>query len=159
MGMIGEVAKLVGMTEQYNAEDRASRQRERELRSDKTVAEFSSADTLVRGVQDAGLVREDGSKQRAAQFVAYSNSGVDATVGTAADVQAYTAATAEHDARTASNNAVRDAWGLRRTAAKLGREADAARDEPQSKTTGRVLGSLGQSSKVVGEGMKLGMAG
>src|SRR5262245_36748570 len=48
----------------------------------------SAADALQRGAVDTGRLREQGGELINRQKVAYANSGVDPTVGTAANVQA-----------------------------------------------------------------------
>lgn len=74
-----------------------------------------SVDALRRGSIAAGFQRMQGSALVAKQRVAYSNSGVDATVGTPADVAAGSLAFNEFDALTLENNAAREALGHKRT--------------------------------------------
>lgn len=75
------------------------------------LAELAAVDARARGAQEAGLARMAGSKLVAEQHVAYATSGVDATVGTPAQVMADTKAMAELEALTIKNNAAREAWG------------------------------------------------
>ena len=154
MGVVGEFGKFIGMGEQWREEDLASKRRETELRLDSTVSRYAALDAGARGALAAGLARQQGTKLGAKQRVAFSNSGVDATVGTAADVIAETAMLTELDANTIRNNAAREAWGHKRTADKQTQEADFARDEPQRKMVGRIFATIGQSANVVGSAVK-----
>jgi len=60
-----------------------------------------------------GRRRAQGSLLGARQRLALSNSGIDAEVGTAADVQASNEVLTELDAMTLKNNAAREAWGFK----------------------------------------------
>ncbi len=67
----------------------------------------------LKGKQEAGELRSQGSAVADAQFNAYAAAGIDPTSGTAAAVQADTAAQAELDAQTRENNAALEVWGYR----------------------------------------------
>ena len=77
-------------------------------------AHEASVDATNRGVLEAGGARMGASAMAARQAVAYSASGVDETVGTAANVQSATKAAGELEALTAENNAAREAWGYKK---------------------------------------------
>lgn len=90
--------------ENQRIRDQGQLERERDL--------HMAADALARGAVDAGRLRQQGSALIDSQKVAYANSGVDSTVGTAANVQQGTAADVELDAQTLKNNAAAEAWGF-----------------------------------------------
>jgi hypothetical protein len=103
-----------------------------------------AADALQRGAVDAGRLRELGGELISRQKVAYANSGVDPTVGTAANVQAGTAADVELDVQTRKNNAAAEAWGFDQHRAQAFTEAQYKTSANQRKTVGTVLGGGGQ---------------
>lgn len=107
-------------------------------------ANFAAADAVDRGNQQVGRIRKQGTDLVAAQRGAYANSGVDPTVGTAADVQADTATITEQDARTATNNAAREAWGFRQQAAKFEQEKRLEESRNNAKQAGTWLTALGR---------------
>ncbi len=86
-----------------------------------------------------GKVRMLGGKTAAAQNVAYANSGVDASTGTAAAVQANTAAQTELDAQTVKNNAAREAWGFKVKQ----QEAKRTYDAKMAQGTATIVGGAG----------------
>lgn len=155
MGVVSEAAKFLAVS-QTDDEDQDSRRREKELRLDQGASGFLALDAQQRGEAAAGLAAMSGTRLGARQRVAYTTAGVDASVGTAADVIAETAMTSELDRNTIRNNAAREAWGHKRTAEKLGKEADLARDEPNRKVLGRVLAVTGAAANVVGSAAKMG---
>lgn len=77
------------------------------------MAEISARDTLQRGA-DAGAERRMQARRVAAQQTErMSAMGVSTTSGTPLDILTETAGYGELDALTASNNAQREAWGIR----------------------------------------------
>lgn len=103
-----------------------------------------AADALQRGAIESGRLRSMGSDMIARQQVGYANSGVDPTIGTAANVQAGTAAAAELDAQTAKNNAAAEAWGFDQHRAQAYDQLKAKNDESIRKGVGSILGGGGQ---------------
>jgi hypothetical protein len=77
------------------------------------VLRYNALQAGEKGRFEAGKLRMSGAMLAAKQKVAYAASGVDSTVGTAASVQANTAALTELDAMTAENNAAREVWGYK----------------------------------------------
>lgn len=70
---------------------------------------------------EIGRIKSAGTALGAEQRVAYTAAGVDPTVGTAAAVQADTAAQAALDAQTAKNNEAIAQWGFRQNIATIRR--------------------------------------
>lgn len=111
MGVWGAIIQGVLSVDSSIVEGQAAK---RQADRNTQQANEAATDATNRGVLEAGGARMAGSAAAARQAVAYTASGVDATVGTAANVQAGTKALAELDALTAENNAAREAWGYRK---------------------------------------------
>lgn len=139
VGLIFAASALYGAYSSYKAgQDNAGRER-----ANARLAAKAAADALQRGEQAAGRARYATSRRVAAQRTAYARSGVDANAGTAADVQAETAAIGEYEAQLEKNNAYREAMGY----AEQGRQFDeSARDAEKAGlfgAVGAVVGALG----------------
>lgn len=117
--------------------------RAKQAQQNKDLADRAAADALARGAGEAGKMRAAGSDLAAQQMVAFANSGVDASVGTAANVQASTKAKAELEALTLENNAAREAWGYKKHGLQFETQAgiDAARRNREA--AGTLLGAAG----------------
>lgn len=134
-------AASVGMTvDKNNREGAAS---DEEGRQNQALANSAAADAVARGTAAAGVARIRGTLLGAKQNVAYANSGVDAGVGTAADVQGSTAAMSELDAKTLENNAAREAWGFKTHGMQFAQAAELGRTRRSNENVGTVLGGLG----------------
>ncbi len=118
--------------------------RDRESAINVQIAQGAQADALRRGGVDAGKIRQKGSRIAEEQKVAYANSGVDSSVGTAANVQADTAAISELDAQTAKNNAAREAWGFGMKAEQLQGERTLNRKRADSARVALAVNSFNQ---------------
>jgi hypothetical protein len=116
------------------------------------LSEFAARDALQRGAVEAGQARIAGSKMAGRQKVAYAASGVDPTVGTAAQVQAETAATSELEAATIENNAAREAWGFRRFGVKYQQQAALDSRRHGYRQAGTALSGLARLSKYADKG-------
>lgn len=108
------------------------------------LANDAAADSLIRASRDAGAVRSAGSQVAAQQFVAFTNSGVDASVGTAANVIASTDAQSELAALTVENNAAREAWGYKKHGIAFQTQAGINSARTNREIAGTALGALGQ---------------
>ena len=108
------------------------------------LANTATADAFRRGSQEAGDIRQGGAKLAARQHVAFAASGVDASVGTAADVISSTAAGAELEALTVENNAAREAWGYKKHGLAFQTQAGLDASRRNRETAGTVLGAIGQ---------------
>lgn len=75
------------------------------------LATMQAQDATTRGDRTAGQIQRQGKQMIGSQRAALAAQGVDVNSGSAADVQAGTAAMTAHDALTAKNNAWREAWG------------------------------------------------
>ena len=107
------------------------------------MANEAASDALARGARDAGALRMAGSQVAARQMVAFANSGVDATVGTAANVQAGTKANAELEALTTENNAAREAFGYKKHGLDFQAQAGINASRTNREIAGTILGTAG----------------
>lgn len=127
-----------------------------QLRKSWLGSEMNAADSLEQGGVQAGRLRQRGSQVLAQQQVAWANNGIEATVGTPADLASATALAAELDAQTAKNNARREALGHRRAA-----DADRLKwkqmvDQESADTTARGIALTGSLLKDLTGGAKDG---
>lgn len=126
--------------------------KQKEAVENATMAREAAADATARGNQEAGRTRIKASQLIGAQKTAYAASGVDSTVGTAADVQASTRMVSELDAKTIENNAAREAWGFRKQGSRFTGEAARIRTRGDAKIAGTLLGALGGGIGSYGKG-------
>lgn len=84
-----------------------------EWNTNDALAQYNARLARQQGGVKEEAIRTQGAATEAQQGVAYANSGVDSGVGTAAQVQANTAAQTELDAQTQANNTARQAWGFK----------------------------------------------
>lgn len=138
-GIVEGATQLWGSIEGANAEiDAAKRQSYRERQQ----ADMAIRSAQERGAFEAGRQRRKGTEVAAEQRSAYTASGVDATQGTAAAVQADTAALSELDAQTLSINAAREAWGYREQKRQIGENFQATAKNANQKGTAGAIGGL-----------------
>lgn len=123
------------------------------------LANAAATDALQRGAQEAGAQRMAGSELAARQMVAFANSGVDATVGTAANVQAGTKARAELDALTAENNAAREAFGYKKHGLDFQTQAGLDASRRGREIAGTVLSTAGSVGTAYAKNKKSGGSG
>ena len=150
VGAMFKVAGTVNDTMQKNAE---SMKNEIELKRQAQLAQGQAIDAESRGGVIAGQAREKGSQTIAAQRVAFSAGGVDASVGTAADVAGGTRLMSEVDANTIQNNAAREAWGHREVSNNLATQAGLEEGKRAENTFGGVLSSASTVVSAIGGGL------
>lgn len=105
-----------GMTQIFTALPAAAAAQQ--ANNDQYNRERVQADTAISQAQEqgayaSGRARIQGGQLAAKQRTAYADSGVDATTGTAAQVQSNTAALSELDAQQASINSAKQVWGYK----------------------------------------------
>ncbi len=120
------------------------------------LAKDAAAASLQRGAEEAGAIRNAGGQLQQAQAFAYANSGVDVSVGTAANVIASTAAASERDAVTAENNAMREAWGYKRHGIQFQQQAGLNASRRNREVAGTVLGAAGSIASEYAKNSKKG---
>jgi hypothetical protein len=116
------------------------------------LADRNASDVRQLGAAQAGQLREKGAQVEGEQKVALASSGVDVSSGSAANLFATTASTAEVDALTARNNAAKRAWGFDVEAATDRARASLARRKSFLGPLGSILGSAGQIAGMKGLG-------
>lgn len=120
--------------------------------------EQAQADAAIQGAQDkgayeSGKARILSASTAAKQKVAYANSGVDPTSGTAADVQADTSALGELDAQTLAIKAAREVYGYQEGKKQSKEEWYARKGNMERKFASAELGGL---AKFAASGGSLG---
>jgi hypothetical protein len=152
MGFAAPFAAIAGTGLELIANESETRAKEKEARENARLAQRAAVDALERGAREAGQARMGTSRLVAQQRVAYANSGVDPTVGTAARVQAETRAMGELDARTLENNAAREAWGFRTYGLKYRDQAQLEATRGANRAAATVLGGVGRFAGSFGSG-------
>lgn len=122
-------------------------ERGRALELSAAMSEMAAADVLQRGAQQEQRLRMATERQIGQQRVGAAVSGVEGTVGTAADIMADTRLISELDAETIRNNAARAAWGYRVEAEQQRRAAGTAR---ASGIIGGVGGLVSSGTTILG---------
>lgn len=151
-GIAGGVAGGVGGSMSLSDKWAAESDKAEELRLDALGKDREAADAIGRGRKEAGVKRMQATQLIAKQRQAYIASGVDPTVGTAANVMADTRLMTAHDARTAEDNAYREAFGHKKEAANLRRdqkkldERNADHGRKAVEVVSSILGSAGSYS-------------
>lgn len=148
---MGALAGVVQMGMAIKSGEDEGRIRKEEEKLNLSMAADAANDAVRRGNTEAGQTRAQGSKLIGQQKVAFANSGVDATVGTPADVMADTRVMSELDAKTQENNALREALGFKRYGTKYQQQAALDATRSANRTAGSVLGGVGQVADSLGK--------
>lgn len=115
-----------------------------EWNTNRALADYGGRAARLQGQIEEGKVRQQGGELQAQQKVAYENSGVDSTVGTAAAVQADTGARTEENAQVVRNKAAREAWGFKVQNEQSHQQYKQRVGAAQNKMVGSVLTGAGQ---------------
>lgn len=151
--MSGIIEGSVGMfmaPEEARAEQQALKLK---YERDVQAADLAIESAREKGAWESGKARILGEKLGREQMVAYANSGVDASSGTAAQVLGNTAALSELDAQQLAINAAREAWGYREQKKQLKENRDLEAGNINRKAIGQGLGSF---SKALGGWLSFG---
>lgn len=97
--------------------------------------------------QDAARVRGEASQVIGQQRAAFGASGIDASVGSAANLAAYSRQQAELDALRLKNNAAREAWGIRTQAQEVLRQGRMEKKNSRVAAVGTIMGGLSGSAQ------------
>lgn len=146
----GALTNVAGTGLELSAEIQESDAKRAELRHNARLADLAGADATARGMAEGGRERMKGSQSVARQFVAYANSGVDPTQGSAARTQEWTKAVSELDAQTIQNNAAREAWGFKAKADEMRTEEKNERRRSENRRFATVLGGAGRLASSFG---------
>lgn len=115
-------------------------------RNNQILAEQAAQDALRRGEEESTAARRRGDQVLGAQRAAQAASGLDLTVGTAAELQDQTSFFSQQDQRTARMNAAREAWSKRAQGANYSAQGDAAARQGNLTAAGSLIGSASQVS-------------
>lgn len=150
MKVLGGVADLAGSGIALGEQVKADAFNAGELRKEARAAELNAVDALSQGEAAAGRMRSDASALIARQRVLFSNSGVDATVGTPVQVAAGSRMYSELDAEVTRNNARRKAFGYKETSRKAEAQIQRIAETSEARgaawmanSFGTILGSFG----------------
>lgn len=150
MGWVSAIMSGVGAANEVYDNSKTTQLSVAEQKDNQQMAYEASADAVRRGNIESGQTKIAGGKLVGEQKVAYANSGVDATVGTPASVIADTRAISDIDAKTAQNNAAREAWGFRKHGVKYGQQASLEAVRGSNKNTASILGGVGGVARGIG---------
>jgi hypothetical protein len=120
--------QLVGAGMQMYDNSVAETQRAENANYNRHLALDAAADSIARG------------------SVAFGASGVDGSVGTAAEAQGATRMMSELDAKTQENNAFREAWGFQTKAQQIRRQSQLDHQAYIGKQWGTALGGIGSAA-------------
>lgn len=143
MGAAGIMGQVAALGFQLRGDEAEARAKDKESVENTGMAIEAATDAHNRGAEEAGRQRVQGAQLVARQKVAYANSGVDSSVGTAAAVQSSTQQLSEVDAKTIENNATREAWGYRKHGLKFQQQAELDRVRRGNERGGKILTTLG----------------
>lgn len=140
-GIVSGLGEMVLGGMQAEAEHKAN---QLQLERDRAAATAGMQQAQDKGAFEQTQIRAAGGELAAEQRVAYANSGVDASVGTAAEVQANTVAATELDAQQAKNNAAREVWGFRQQKKQAYEAWETNTGNINRKAAGTILGGAGK---------------
>jgi hypothetical protein len=144
-GLIGQFVNMGfdmfgAQVEKDEAHRAADIERDREFQR----ANLAIAGAQEKGAYESGKARLMSAQMQAKQKQAYTAAGVDATQGTAAAVQADTAALGEKDAKMLAVNAAREVYGYR---VQKTQAAENANERKRLASTKQTMASLGAVTK------------
>ncbi len=140
-GIASSIFDTYNAVEKYGADTKAA---VRQSEMNQAMLGYNARQARLQGAAKQGQLLIQGGQLQAKQNLAYSNSGIDATTGTAAAVQADTAAQTQLDAQTAKNNAAREAWGFDLQKVQDKQNLTAKLAGLQREEYGSIIGGLGK---------------
>lgn len=155
--MIAGILSFIGNAMAWDAKSKALQMDMQAADDNAQLAAAAAADALHRGEIESAKLRLRGSQAASQMQAAYAAGGVDATVGTPADMQQYQAAVTELDAQTAENNAWREAFGFQKQKQGFERQRQKLRQEHQAEQDAYSLNQVGTVVKTAASGWKMGM--
>jgi aminopeptidase N len=109
------------------------------------LARWQAEDAQIAGGEAASAYRAAGAKAASSAVAQLAASGVDTTVGSAANIPTQSIVNAEMDAVTAKANAARAAWGFQEEATNRLAQAEANRHSAILGGVGMGIGGFGQT--------------
>lgn len=143
MGWAAAFTTAFSMAANLTAADQEAESASNQARKNQALANRAAADSIARAGREASLARMKGTNLIGEQRMGYVAGGVDATVGSAAQVQGDARYYTELDARTIENNAAREAWGYRNHGLNYQTQAAMAAQRAANQRTATILGGTG----------------
>lgn len=141
---MGALASIAQMGVSIDAGNEQTLQKLQDAQANKDIASKGAVDSMMQGYLQASQVRQKGTQTVGAQKVGYVASGVDPSSGTPLDAAGQTGYLTDLDAKTAENNAAREAWGFKKQAQKYQRQIDYLPTQNNEAIAGTVLGTAGK---------------
>jgi hypothetical protein len=155
--MAGGLMQIFSSMDEGNAESDANR---RQYVREHAAANEAITGAIERGEFESGRLRMQGAMTAAKQKTAFANSGVDASSGTAANVQADTYGMGAKDAQQAQINAAREVWGFKEQKKQAGEEYESRQAGINRKQTYGILGGFTKwGAGAIGSGFSGGGGG
>lgn len=155
-GAITAGSKIAGGIAEANNQVAQGKEALRQSHRNAAIAEIAAGDAIARGEKQVALARIQTSQLISKQQLAYVGSGVDATVGTAAQTALSTATLGELDAATIRLNAAREAFGYRSERNEILAQGRAGILTSQNNATAALLGGfLSGASDVANAGVNV----
>jgi hypothetical protein len=130
---------IYGAVQQHDAAEEAAKVAQR----NKLAAERAASDAIARGEVQAGQIRTRASQMIGEQRAGFAAMGIDASTGSAAEIQGMTRVLSEYDARLTENNAAREAWGYRVEGKNFSAQAAASSAAGDNQALATILGGAG----------------
>ena len=142
MGALNVITSGAKTATQVNAIGQEAGFKLKEDQENILLSKYAEQDAVARGAAAEGEVRQAGTQLADEQAFLYANSGIDASVGTAANVVAATRAQTEKNALTVRNNAAREAWGHAKTTEAKKRQKDVNLSRSGEQMNSTIIGGL-----------------
>lgn len=142
-----DVIQFVGDMFAFDATTKSYQYQMAQADENARIAAAAARDALVRGGLIEGSIRMRGSAMNSEARAAFAASGIDASSGTAADIQATTTTMSEFDAHLAQNNTLREAMGYRLQQKRFQEERSNLVDEWSAKNAQYSLNQIGTMIK------------
>lgn len=141
-GIISGVTQFATAGLELTADQQAA---DLKYKRDIQAADLAIESAREQGAWESGKARILGEKLAREQQMAYANSGIDSTTGTAAQVQANTAALSAMDAQQLAIRAAREVYGLQEGKKQAKENRDIARAAAERKAIGQGLGGMAKT--------------
>lgn len=151
-GPLNVIASGVKTATQVNAIGQQAQFQLAEDQENVLLAKHAQQDAVARGAEAEAATRLEGTQLADKQAFLYANSGIDASVGTAANVVNATRVESERNALVVRNNAAREAWGHGKTVTKLKRQKDVNLARSGEQVNSTILGGIADAASAGSKG-------
>lgn len=139
--LVGGITQMATGIQQANDAEKTSAIQRNQV---KQQADIAIDQARQQGAYTSGKVLVQGAQLAGQQKMAYANSGVDVTRGTAANVQANSAALNQLDAQQASINAAKQVWGYEEQKKFADQDYATRSQNINTQEGGAILGGMGK---------------